>query len=114
MDYHDALYSFVAKTEDFRNCELTNQDWDTICHVCEWLKYFRDATTQMSATKQCTLSSTHAVFKGLQDSLALNLKQLPAYAPPQLRRALLQAHEKLSDYFFKFDQSPFPVWASRK
>jgi hypothetical protein len=114
LDYREALYSFVAKTQELRTFELTNLDWDTIKLVCEWLKHFRDATTQMSATKQCTLSSTHAIFKGLQDSLMENLRQLPSFAPPQLRRALTQAHEKLSDYFFKFDQSPHPIWASRE
>jgi hypothetical protein len=114
LDYRDVLYAFVAKMQDLRPYELSNQDWDAINLVCDWLKHFRDATTQMSATKQCTLSSTHAVFKSLQDSLTQNLKQIPSFYPARLRNALLQSHEKLSDYFFKFDQSPYPIWASRE
>jgi hypothetical protein len=114
LDYRDVIYSFVIKMADLRPYELSSQDWDTIKLVSDWLKHFRDATTQMSATKQCTLSSIHAVFKGLQDSLTENLKNLPSFCPASLREALLESHKKLSEYFFKIDQSPYPIWASRE
>jgi hypothetical protein len=114
LDYRDVIYLFVAKTPEFRSYEITMEDWETIKMVCEWLRHFRDATTQMSATKQCTISSTHAVFRGLQDSLTENLRQLPPLAPMQLRKALQQAHEKLSTYIFKFNESPYPIWATRE
>jgi hypothetical protein len=30
-----------------------------------------------------------------------------------LRNGLLEAHRKLSEYYYKFDQSPFYTWAAR-
>ncbi|TDL19646.1 hypothetical protein BD410DRAFT_841991 [Rickenella mellea] len=66
----------------------------------------------MSATKHVTLSTTHSVFRSLQESLKENLTKLPVNAPPHLKNGLLAAHRKLSDYFNKFDDSPYYVWAS--
>ncbi|KAF8573506.1 hypothetical protein K439DRAFT_1262383, partial [Ramaria rubella] len=74
-----------------------------------WLHCFRDATTQMLATKHSTLSSTHAVFKGLQDELAKNLQELPDSAPSGIHNSLVSVHRKLSDYYYKFDQSPYYI-----
>jgi hypothetical protein len=67
----------------------------------------------MSATKQATLSSTHAIFRGLQEQLREDIATLPRTAPARLRTALANAHRKLSDYYYKFDQSPYYMWASR-
>jgi hypothetical protein len=53
------------------------------------------------------LSTTHAIFCGLQEHLQSVLCELSDEAPPQLRGGLLAAHRKLSDYFYKFDDSPF-------
>jgi hypothetical protein len=66
----------------------------------------------MSTTKQPMLSSAHAIFRGLQESLQDDLAKLPDSAPRKLRHALMKAHRKLSDYYFKIDESPFYVWAS--
>jgi len=67
----------------------------------------------MSATKHATLSSTHAVLKGLQHHLAAKIIKLPSTVSSEIRNAPVASHLKLSDYFFKIDQSPHPVWAAR-
>jgi hypothetical protein len=67
----------------------------------------------MSATKQPMLSSTHAIFLGLQRHLKKVLAELPESAPPELRQGLTEAHRKLSDYFTKFDKSRYYSWATR-
>ncbi|KIJ35234.1 hypothetical protein M422DRAFT_262618 [Sphaerobolus stellatus SS14] len=65
----------------------------------------------MSATKKPILSSTHAVFKGLQDDILTFITGLPKTATLQLHTALLDSHCKLSDYFHMFDKSPYYIWA---
>jgi hypothetical protein len=60
------------------------------------------------------LSSTHAIFKGLQDELKKHLTELPQSAPLQLRRGLINAHRKLSDYFYTIDKSPYYLWSASK
>ncbi|KAG1800075.1 uncharacterized protein BJ212DRAFT_1400771 [Suillus subaureus] len=68
----------------------------------------------MSTTKCPMLSSVHAIFHGLQESLQDDLAVLPDSAPWKLQSALTSAHHKLSNYHFKVDESPFYVWASSK
>jgi hypothetical protein len=60
------------------------------------------------------LSSTHAIFCGLQESVRGFIRDLPNDAPPRFRAALLSCHRKLSDYYYKFDESPYYVWAGCK
>lgn len=60
------------------------------------------------------LSSTHAIFRGLQQHLKKTIAGLPASADPALKDGLVQAHRKLSDYFTKFDQSRYCGWAARQ
>lgn len=67
----------------------------------------------MSATKHSMLSSTQAIFCGLQESLKDCLINLPNNAPLHLKESLIKAHQKLSDYYTKFDESPYYVWSSR-
>lgn len=68
----------------------------------------------MSATKKPMLSTTHAIFRGLQDNLRHILKELPNSVPPELKAGLTDAHRKLSDYYHKFDESPYYTWAARE
>lgn len=114
LDYRNIINAFVAKVRDLRKYELSSEDWDAVKLVTGWLKSFRSATTQMSATKTTTLSSTHAIFRGLQEDVRKAIAGLPQTAPVRIRDALLAAHLKLSDYYYKFDESPFYVWASRQ
>jgi hypothetical protein len=78
-----------------------------------WLQTFREATTQMSTTKRSMLSTTHAVFRGLQDDIKTILRELPDHVDPVLKKGLIEAHRKLSDYFMKFDKSDYYHWAAR-
>ena len=114
LDYRKVIDDFVAKTRELRQYELTVEDWSTIQIVCGWLKVFRSATTQMMTTKRSMLSSTQAIFRGLQESLQDSLRELPDDTPPRLKNALIKAHRKLSDYYTKFDESPYYIWASRE
>jgi hypothetical protein len=103
---------FVARHRDLRALELDADDWAAIAQVEEWLNAFRSATNQMSKTKEPMLSTVHAVFRGLQDHVASMLRKLPDSAPSQLRTGLVDAHTKLSDYYFRSDESPYYTWAA--
>ena len=81
--------------------------------VASWLKAFRSATTQMSSTKTPTLSHVHAIFRELQDKLKDILCALPNLVSPNIKKGLMDVHRKLSDYYYKFDESPFYTWAAR-
>ncbi|KAF8523488.1 hypothetical protein BU17DRAFT_43709 [Hysterangium stoloniferum] len=100
-----------------RNCdlhpyELSDEDWSSITMVSSWLKSFCSATTQMSATKAPMLSTTPAVFCGLQDDIKTILCSLATNVSPVIKKGLLDAHEKLSEYYYKYDESPFYTWAA--
>jgi hypothetical protein len=112
MDYHTVLNDFVAKNRELCKYKLQDEDWEAIALVASWLKSFQSATTQMSMTKQPMLSWMHAIFWGLQDSLAGDLRSLPNNTPRALHQGLLKAHRKLSDYYGKSDESPYYTWAS--
>jgi hypothetical protein len=114
LDYRAVIDDFVAKNKDLRKYEMHSDDWNAIALVAQWLKSFRSATTQMSATKRSMLSSTHAIFRGLQESLQESIRTLPNNVPNRLKIGLTKAHRKLSDYYGKMDDSPYYTWASRK
>ncbi|KAF8510828.1 hypothetical protein BU17DRAFT_55117, partial [Hysterangium stoloniferum] len=88
------------------------EDWSSITMVSSWLKSFCSATTQMSATKAPMLSTTLAVFHGLQDDIKTILHSLAMNVSPVIKKGLLDAHEKLSEYYYKYDESPFYTWAA--
>ncbi|KAJ7140751.1 hypothetical protein C8R44DRAFT_726475 [Mycena epipterygia] len=58
------------------------------------------------------LSTTHAIFRGLQQHIKEAITKLPDSADDALRTGLVEAHLKLSDYYTKFDQSRYYLWAS--
>ena len=82
--------------------------------VTSWLKSFHAATTQMSTTKVLMLSTTHAIFHGLQDDIKDIIHSLLASVSPSIKFGLIDAHMKLSDYYHKYDESPFYTWAACK
>jgi hypothetical protein len=88
-------------------------DWNAISLVSDWLLHFRSATSQMSNTSRPMLSSTHKIFRGLQKTLKEKLVALPKDSSPELVEGLTKAHRKLSDYYYKYDKSPFYIWAAR-
>jgi hypothetical protein len=105
--------TYVAGNHDLAKYRLTAHDWDGIVLVAEWLKQFRHATTEMSTTKLPMLSSTHATFRGLQKHLKTVISTLlPNDTAPEIKTGLLDAHRKLSDYYYEFDQSPLYIWAA--
>ena len=55
----------------------------------------------MSTTRTPILSTTHAVFRGLQDELCEIIRDLPDSVPPSLKQGLTDAYRKLSDYYYK-------------
>ena len=114
LDYRQAIDSYASRNRDLHSYELSDEEWATISMVSSWLKSFRSATTQMSATKVPMLSTTHAIFRGLQDDIKTILRGLPVTVPWAIKKGLLDAHEKLSDYYHKFDESPFYTWAACK
>lgn len=113
-EYQDELDDFVSRNRNLRDLELLPEEWEAIKQVRDWLCLFRTATTQMSTTKKPMLSSALAIFRGLQDHLRGILRELPDSSPPQLRQGLVEAHEKLSEYFYRIDESPFYTWSSCK
>lgn len=58
------------------------------------------------------ISTTHAIFRGLQDKLKSILNNLPNDVSAGVKNGILKAHRKLSDYFTKFDESPYYTWAA--
>ncbi|KAJ6546761.1 hypothetical protein DFH09DRAFT_926901, partial [Mycena vulgaris] len=113
LQFRRPIFNYVTKDCDLREHELTSDEWKALEMVTGWLKAFRSATTQMSATKQPMLSTTHAIFRGLQQHLKAVIKELPDNADPALKEGLVNAHRKLSDYFTKFDESCYCTWAAR-
>ncbi|KAF7372351.1 Transposase-like protein [Mycena venus] len=112
LQFREPIFNYVAKDSELREHELNAAEWDALQLVTQWLKMFRSATTQMSTTKQPMLSSTHAIFRGLQQRLKAIISELPESADPALKEGLVNAHRKLSDYFTKFDQSRYYSWAA--
>ena len=115
LDYRQSVNSFVHLHTDLWPQLLSDEEWHTIDLVTTWLKSYRSATAQMSATKTPMLSMTHAIFRGLQEELRDTIWSLPkGTTSPWLIKGLTDAHCKLSDYYHTFDDSPFYIWSSCK
>ena len=114
LDFAGEIDDFIGRNHDLRALELDDKDWAAISLVAGWLKAFRSATTEMSKTKEPMLSTVLAIFRGLQDHVSSILRELPDSAPPQLRTGLVEAHTKLSDYYYRSDETPYYTWAARK
>lgn len=114
ITFEEAIDEFTAQDRNnLRAYRLDEDDWAALKIVEDWLYSFRAATTQMSTTQRPMLSSVHAIFRGLQTSLRTSLAALPDDCNPRLKTALLAAHRKLSDYYWKFDtESPFYLWSA--
>ncbi|KAF4617983.1 hypothetical protein D9613_012957 [Agrocybe pediades] len=110
--YRQSIHQFVESTRGLHPHELYESDWRDLEKICDWLSIFRAATTQMSSTKIPMLSTTHAIFRGLQDKLKEILRGLPDNVNSHVKTGILKSHRKLSDYFTKFDVSPYYTWAA--
>jgi hypothetical protein len=111
LHHREAINTFTFQHEDLIQYHLTDEDWRAIETVIHWLNSFCSATTQMSATKSSMLSSTHAIFHGLQARIRDILCERKGLSP-QLIQGLTDADIKLSDYYYKFDELPFYLWVS--
>ncbi|KAI9508995.1 hypothetical protein F5148DRAFT_953255, partial [Russula earlei] len=111
LQHHEAINTYIYQHEDLIQHRLTKQDWRVIEMVTCWLKSFQSATTQMSAKKKPMISSTHTIFHGLQAKIRDILCEEQGLSP-RLIQGLSNAHLKLSEYYYKFDESPFYLWAS--
>lgn len=96
LDYHEVINTYVVCYHDLHDYELSDNDWEGITLVAGWLKSFHSATTQMSATCHPTLSSTHAIFCGLQEQIKEILTNLPPTTAHKLVLGLTDAYHKLS------------------
>jgi hypothetical protein len=109
LDYKDVMDRYAQ----VQNLEvLTDFEWLAISAVTKWLALFATATTAMSSTEKTTLSAVYGVFTGLQDDVRTHLRDNTNGIPPALKNGLVQAHEKLSEYFRKTDASPYYLWSS--
>lgn len=116
LQYRAAVdrYTLVA-SELGHTHMLSSEDWDALKKISDWLGAFRAATTQMSTSKKPMLCHTHKVFRSLQKDVHKMILELPEDENPstiRLRNGLVAAHTKLSDYYFKFDASPYYHWAA--
>ena len=112
LEYQNEIDDFIGHNRDLRALELAGDEWVTITQVADWLGAFRSATTQMSTSKQPMLSTTHAIFRGLQEHVQQIYHDLLMSTSARIKAGLLEAHRKLSDYYYKYDQSPFYTWAA--
>ncbi|KAF9493849.1 hypothetical protein BDN71DRAFT_1394229, partial [Pleurotus eryngii] len=98
---------------DLWRYELSPKHWKVIELVEQWLCNFHTTTVQMSATTWLMLSTTLAMFRGLQENLQDIITTLPTNTPMPLHDSLVSPHLKLSEYYTKIDESPYYTWASR-
>ena len=112
LDFSKEIDAFTGSNRDLRSLELDPAEWEAITLVSNWLKAFRSATTEMSTTKKPMLSTVHAIFRGLEDHVKTILETLPDNAQSQLRDGLVAAHQKLSEYYYRSDESPYYTWAA--
>ena len=112
LKFQREIDGFVGHTCDLQSLELDEDEWEAIALVAEWLMVFCLATTQMSMSKTSMLSTTHAIFRGLQQHIQETYGKLPSSTAPRIKAGLLDTHKKLSDYYYKFDHLPFYTWAA--
>jgi hypothetical protein len=99
---------------NLKDIVLDQDDWSAIEVVKGWLSLFRTATTHMSSRDKTTISSVFAVFLALQNDVRQSLKAATSGISLELKTGLIEAHEKLAEYFRKSDASPFYMWAACK
>jgi len=112
LNYRRTINSFISQNKDLHILELSDADWDSIKLMASWLKSFRSATMEMSTTMLPMLSTTHTIFRGLQDDIKDILCSLPNSVSPKIKLELTDVHCKLSDYYYQFNALPFYTWAA--
>lgn len=110
--YQEEVDIFAGRLKDPSIPSLSTNEWEFVSLIEHWLHIFRAATAVTSSTSTPTLSCVHGVYKGLQDALMLQLGILPGDSPSFLKEALKRAFEKLGNYYYWTDESPYYVWAA--
>src|SRR5216684_6734198 len=98
LEFQNEIDHFIGLNHDLRSLELDEDEWVAIASVAEWLMAFHSATTQMSMSRVSMLSTTHAIFRGLQEHVRKIYCDLPTGTAPKIMDSLLNVHKKLSDY----------------
>ena len=102
----------LCANKDLHDLELLEDKWSSIWLVASWLEKFRNVTTQMSAAHWPMLSHMHTIFCGLQEHLCKSLQHLSSGINSCTQDELITTYQKLSEYYYQFDQSPFYIWAA--
>ena len=115
LEYIEAIRLFVGLAPaDAKLEQLSAIEWNVIMHVEKWLDSFREATTLMLVAQAPALSVVLTIFCDIQDDIQAAYRELPLLAPLALKQGVLNAHWKLSNYYYLTDASPYYIWASRK
>jgi hypothetical protein len=87
-----------------------------MAQVILFSNYSNVSNTSSHAIKhRCNLSwasRADAIFRGLQEQIKEILTNLPPTTARELVLGLMDAHRKLSDYYYKFDEPPLYTWAA--
>ncbi|KAF5347685.1 hypothetical protein D9758_014867 [Tetrapyrgos nigripes] len=94
--FRDAIDSYASASTELQNFCLSAEEWEVIEMVTSWLKQFRIATVQMSATKTPMLSRTLEIMQDLEQHVRDIVASLPASTPTYIRDALVASHNKLN------------------
>ena len=112
LDFSREIDAFTGSNRDLRSLKLDPAEWEAITLVSNWLKAFRSATTEMLTTKKPMLSTVHTIYRSLEDHVKTILETLPDTAQSQLHNGLVAVHQKLSEYYYWSDESPYYTWAA--
>ncbi|KAJ7367671.1 hypothetical protein DFH08DRAFT_908827 [Mycena albidolilacea] len=77
LQFCGLIFNYMAKDSELHEHELNTDKWRALELVTAWLKFFCSTMTQMSATKQPMLATTHTIFCGLQQQLKSIISGLP-------------------------------------
>jgi len=103
LQFQKEIDDFIGHNCDLQSLELDEEERVMIVQVADWLMVFWSAMTQMSTLKMSMLSITHANFRGLQEHIKDVYCNLLMSIPPKIKAGLLDAHKKLSNYYYKYD-----------
>ena len=92
LGFKEDISNFLVQYKNLHGSKLSDEDWDAVSIVVDWLHVFHEATTQMSCTNKPMLLTTHAVFHGLQEELQKAIAALPKNVNRQIKLGLLNVH----------------------
>ncbi|KAF9496576.1 hypothetical protein BDN71DRAFT_1430170 [Pleurotus eryngii] len=98
--HKEILNEFIRKhhNHDLLQYDLTPTHWNAIEAIEKWLKNFHFASVQMSTTSHLMLSTTLAMFCGLQENLHTIISTIPTDTPTVLCDSLVSLHLELNPH----------------